>query len=480
MKYLKKVILENFQSHKYSVVEFDKGLNIIVGPSDTGKSAIIRGIKWVLYNEPSGDYFIREGETEASVMLEFSNNIKVKRFRSKSKNSYILYNREGEEIVYEGFGNKVPQEIIDLLSIKKIPLDSNETNSINIGEQLEGAFLLSEKGSTRASAIGRLVGVNLIDDALKESLRDIRNLSIQKKTIENNIDKTKIELEDYSYLNKLQENIIELEKLKELISKKVHLKELLSKNLNDYNYIIKEINYLNETINNLDKIEVLEKNILYIENKFKKLSLYKRINKNLYQTKDQITYNEILLNGLNNIQNVDKILDKIISLKDRLNLLNKFKKEIKKQKLEKLSIIEINDKLKGLKSVVNNTTIIEEKIDRLKNLLLLKKEMDSINKSIYIGEDYLSKLYNLDEIGLIFDNLYNCINKLSLLSQISIKLKEFNKDMRMQNKALIIAKNDIESNLEKYEEILIENKICPFCLSVINKDKIEHITEHYS
>ena len=53
MIYLKRVRLENFQSHKNSIIDFDRGLNVIVGPSDSGKSAIIRAIKWALYNETS-------------------------------------------------------------------------------------------------------------------------------------------------------------------------------------------------------------------------------------------------------------------------------------------------------------------------------------------------------------------------------------------------------------------------------------------
>ncbi|WP_158016541.1 AAA family ATPase, partial [Tissierella creatinophila] len=214
MKYLKRAILKNFQSHQNSVIDFNEGLNIIVGPSDSGKSAIIRAIKWALYNEPAGNYFIREGETEASVTLEFSNNIKITRLRSKSKNAYILSNKDAEEIIFEGFGNKVPQEIIDLLEIKKISLDSSESNAINLGEQLEGAFLLSEKGSTRASAIGRLIGVNLIDDALKETLKDIRKLSIQKNTMSESIKRIEEELVTYEYLDNLKEDTIKLENIR--------------------------------------------------------------------------------------------------------------------------------------------------------------------------------------------------------------------------------------------------------------------------
>ena len=145
MKYIKKVILENFQSHKYTEIEFDQYLNVIVGPSDHGKTAIIRALKWALFNEPSGDFFIREGEKECSVTVIFSDNTKVKRSRSKSKNAYYLYDKKGKEMIFEGFGTTVPQEIINKTSMRKIELDSSQSNSINISEQLEGPFCFQKR-----------------------------------------------------------------------------------------------------------------------------------------------------------------------------------------------------------------------------------------------------------------------------------------------------------------------------------------------
>ena len=204
MRYIKKIILENFQSHKYTEVEFDQYLNVIVGPSDHGKTAIIRGIKWALFNEPSGDFFIREGENECSVTIVFSDGSKIKRYRNKTKNAYYLYDSEGKETVFEGFGTKVPREIIERTSMRKIILDSNQSSSINIGEQLEGPFLLSEKNSTRANAIGRLVGVHIIDDALKDTLKDIRNLNIKRKNHEEILENLKNNLSEYDYLDDLK------------------------------------------------------------------------------------------------------------------------------------------------------------------------------------------------------------------------------------------------------------------------------------
>ena len=51
---IKSVELKNFQSHNQSRLEFCDGVNIIVGASDSGKSAILRGLFWVLYNNPNG------------------------------------------------------------------------------------------------------------------------------------------------------------------------------------------------------------------------------------------------------------------------------------------------------------------------------------------------------------------------------------------------------------------------------------------
>ena len=48
---IKSVEFQNFQSHKKTILEFVPGVNIIVGLSDAGKSAVMRAIKWCLKNQ---------------------------------------------------------------------------------------------------------------------------------------------------------------------------------------------------------------------------------------------------------------------------------------------------------------------------------------------------------------------------------------------------------------------------------------------
>lgn len=47
-----KLRIQNFQAHKDTTIEFDR-ITTIVGPSDTGKSAVLRAFKWVEKNELS-------------------------------------------------------------------------------------------------------------------------------------------------------------------------------------------------------------------------------------------------------------------------------------------------------------------------------------------------------------------------------------------------------------------------------------------
>jgi len=170
---IKRMTIENFQSHARTEIEFGAGLNVIVGPSDHGKSAIIRALRWVLFNEPRGADFIRTGESECRVTVELSSGATITRLRSSSKNRYVLNTPDGTEQIFEGFGSVVPQEIIDVHGMLQIYLDSDLTEPLNFGYQLDGPFLLAESGATKAKAIGRLSGVHIVDAAIRTLLRDM-------------------------------------------------------------------------------------------------------------------------------------------------------------------------------------------------------------------------------------------------------------------------------------------------------------------
>ena len=67
---IKKLHIRNFQSHKDSRLIFSDGVNVIVGNSDSGKSAILRALNWVITNRPSGDSYISNWGGPTYVIVE--------------------------------------------------------------------------------------------------------------------------------------------------------------------------------------------------------------------------------------------------------------------------------------------------------------------------------------------------------------------------------------------------------------------------
>ena len=59
MAFFHKLNIKDFQSHKNSIVEFDRHVTAIIGLNNHGKSAILKALRKLVRNEPSGNAFVR-------------------------------------------------------------------------------------------------------------------------------------------------------------------------------------------------------------------------------------------------------------------------------------------------------------------------------------------------------------------------------------------------------------------------------------
>jgi len=162
---LQQVILENFQAHEHSVIDFTEGINVICGASDQGKSSVIRAMRWVLENRPSGFSFKREGATEPTrVTLVFETATIVKE-RSETENCYKIY-KDGltKPIVLKAIRSDVPDEVKEISGF----------GQYNIQLQSGQAFLIDDSAGEVAKRINSLSGVSIIDDILKETNSRLR------------------------------------------------------------------------------------------------------------------------------------------------------------------------------------------------------------------------------------------------------------------------------------------------------------------
>ena len=479
MIYIKKVELHNFQSHEYTEMEFDRGLNVILGNSDVGKTAILRAIKWALYNEPKGDYFIRQGEKDVSCKVTFSNGVVVERLKTPSKNSYFLVDVSGNEIRFEGFGIDVPKEITDVTNMYKVSLDnSNNKTILNISEQLDGPFLLNDQASLRASAIGRLIGVNYVDDALRTVVRDNKRTNQEIVELIKNKEDLKKQLDEFSYIKEYKEKFENITKIRNKIKTLQDRLELISKikeNLDKNRIELEDVSNLVEKFKSLNQLEIIIPNL---EN-----SLLKKNNFENYLNKILKTHREIDLinNNLNKLKSLDDFslrVSKISENKNSLaiyeNLYDKYKKNIRE-------LSEVNNDIKHYK---NNDEIqkisenLENKINFYSRIYGYKADLNNINSKLELGNNYIKNFDKNERIDFISKTIEDKAKILKKISEVKDKFKEVSNEIFDVNDKLKSIDEDIKAYTVSYEKTILDMGVCPFCYSTIDNESIEHIKYH--
>jgi exonuclease SbcC len=204
MKQITNLLIENFQSHSRSEFVFSKGLNVIIGPSDNGKSAVLRAIRWALYNEPRGSDFVRSGARECRVTVTMSDGVEIVRelqlraSGAAARSRYIVRSPGEEPQVFEGFGTEVPAEVVRAHGMPQVLLDTDKRVVLSFASQLEGPFLMTESGSLRARAIGRLLGVHVVDAAARNTQKDLRAVKQEIGRLEQRTQQYDTELQQYA------------------------------------------------------------------------------------------------------------------------------------------------------------------------------------------------------------------------------------------------------------------------------------------
>jgi DNA repair exonuclease SbcCD ATPase subunit len=309
---IKSLSLENFQSHKSTTLEFNSGVNVIIGPSDSGKTAIIRALRWLIWNRPLGNAFRSNWSDESIVQIKTKSDTITLSLGKNNKKIYDL-NEHG----FEANGTDVPSEVSEALNISEINLQS----------QLDKPFLLSDSAGEVAlhfNKIAKLEKINIglvnIESWIREIVFTIGHDVIKDKPatgLIKDLKDKKTELESFQYLNEFEINIVKLEKQQTILDKKQIESDELTKLISKINQKEKEIEKAS-TILAIEKLlnsilsDIVEKQAL--ETKQIKL---KRLVKLISNNITEINSNKILLLYASNI---DKTLNLI---KDKASVIAK-------------------------------------------------------------------------------------------------------------------------------------------------------------
>lgn len=215
---IREVLITNYQAHrKTSVALAQPGrVTVVTGPSDSGKTAILRAMRWLYYNEPAGMDMLRIGAEDegVSVAITYEDDTVVRRVRSKNVNRYLVERPDDSEpTVFEGFGNAVPLEVQQRTGVRRVLIGDFEVLP-NLARQLEAPFLGSGiSAPLRARILGKLAGAEVFDQAGKRVASDVLGASQERRRLEAQAHELQGQLARYHYLPALAAH---LERLREL------------------------------------------------------------------------------------------------------------------------------------------------------------------------------------------------------------------------------------------------------------------------
>lgn len=190
------ICIKHFQSHQDSELKLHPGVNAIVGPSDSGKTAIIRALRWVTWNRPSGDAFRSSwgGDTTVDVTMPEG---AVQRVRTNKDNMYVL---DGH-LELKATGTTVPEEVQNLLQL----------DTINLQQQLDRPFLLDDSPGAVAAHFNRIAHLDRIDEATAIVQKWVRDIEQDIKAETKNVEALQADLEHFAYLGEMENAVEALE-----------------------------------------------------------------------------------------------------------------------------------------------------------------------------------------------------------------------------------------------------------------------------
>jgi exonuclease SbcC len=434
MSSIKRLIVDNFQSHQHTEVEFGSGLNVVVGPSDFGKSALVRALRWVLYNEPRGANFIRVGAKVCQVKVELDDGTIVARLRSTTgKNQYLLKRPDQDELVFEGFGSDVPAEIIQVTGVRKVIIDEHRKVELNLASQLEGPFLMAENGAIRAKVIGQLGGVHILDWAQRSVNTELRRLGEQEKRSQEELEQLAESLKSYEHLPELQEKIEQITCLIKQIEKNVQKVEKLATLQRDWEENEKAIDQVEQLLSVMTRLDQAEESCQQLVEYSQQYSSLLNLQLEISQVNKQFAWVDRVITDTGLVSFIDEQLQKSDPLFHEWKDLSQIASELEQiaSHLKKISFIA--DRTKELAAVEKQLKDVEEKRQRWK---------------IYhdLGQDW----------------------------------KEHEMAYRGSCLAAERYQKEIDQHLQEFRKFLLKIGKCPVCFGELDQEAIERVLNEYS
>lgn len=196
--HLQALSVKDFQRHKLREIKLSRWITSIQGPTDAGKSSLLRALRWVCLNDQRGVEFVREGARRAVVALGFRHkkqDHKVSRVRGGQENTYML-----DDTIFRSFSANVPEDVARVLRV----------NEINFQGQHDPPFWFNETAGEVSRQLNSVIDLSVIDQVLSVIAATVREADARVKLCAERVEALETES---AQLEPQLERIEEFEKL---------------------------------------------------------------------------------------------------------------------------------------------------------------------------------------------------------------------------------------------------------------------------
>lgn len=514
MRYIVKVRIRGFQSHADTTLEFGPGLNAITGPTDNGKSAVIRALKWWAWNQAPDDTWVRLGCTLTTVEVTMSDGTVITRERRNSRNRYLIQVPGQPDLDLVDFGRKVPDEVIKSHGMIPVPFDPKRPSILNLATQLESPFFLTAGPTERADILGRLAGVHVIDHAADGVDKDLRALRSQVKEDEAEVAKLDDKLSAYLDLDDQDARVSHAEGLldgvRPMMDKTDKLKDLalrlsridterpvVAKTLERLGFIARvevvttqsatlteqisllgdlstrwvttqnEITITEDIIRRNSGVEKAQKSLLAADVLDEKLRSLRRLATARDQVLAQIATTETTLQRHQGVDLALRLLEDTGRVEQSLSALKRIqvvKNQVLAQRRKVKADVQRLESVPQAEEAVNAGAEVETKLAALKNL---RQSISRINKE----EGRLIDVVNVASLKESADDLASeamlQLARVQTFRELKTRWGRIGQDITKQQAMFETAEASLSIASTEYGQALQEAGVCPTCLQAI-------------
>lgn len=351
-----KAIINYYQSHQQTILEFHDGVNVIIGSSDSGKSALLRAIRWVITNKPGGNKFrsnFAEEKTITSVKLYLSTGDVIIRRIKKGKNQYVVNGK-----VLKAFSRNIPEEVSKLLNF----------SDINLQLQLDNPFLLTETAGNVAKHFNKVANLDKIDEATSNIKKEVTRINTSIKVQKEKLEEEQEKLKSFPNVEQIDLDLEHLERKGKLLIKNLQDVTKINLLLVDYNENKQKIIEAENLLQHESKIDEIlsliyekENKTIATENLKSLVDIFETNEKTIVENEDFLQSESIVTNLLAKIA----LLNKNKALVTTLNTLTVT------YKANKLKAVKLKEKALELEKIFH---------DELDVCPLCGTELKKINK----------------------------------------------------------------------------------------------------